>query len=205
MPNWRSRRSLSVAALLVADERDRAAVELADARRRSRRRRPGRGRRAARPSRRGSARRSRACTAGRGAAPARRTPRSRPRWRRLARDRVELAREPLLLAARRPCGAGAAGLAACSSRSRSPRSASPGKEPEEPRQVRALLGSGDDGVDLAEAQVLLGAPEVVGELLLEISCTTRGPVNASSAPGSAIVTSPSDAKLAMRAAGRRVR
>src|SRR5262245_33209288 len=52
------------------------------------------------------------------------------------------------------------------SRSRSPRSASALKEPEEPREIRALLGSGNDRVDLAVAKVLLGATEVVGQLLL---------------------------------------
>ena len=39
-------------------------------------------------------------------------------------------------------------------------------------------------------------PKSSGSFSLMISCTTRGPVNASSAPGSAIVTSPSEAKLA---------
>ena len=48
-------------------------------------------------------------------------------------------------------------------------------------------------------------PKSSGSFSLMIDWTTRGPVNASSAPGSAIVTSPSEAKLAMHAAGRRVR
>ena len=159
-------RSFDVAALLVADERDRAAVELPE---------PGDDR----------------AVVGAAAVAVQLDPvvedpldvveRVRPLrvprelderpdlvlGRVRARDRVELLLEPLLLAARRRCGGGAAGSVSRPSRSRSPRSASPLKEPEEPRQVRALLGSGDDGVDLAEAEVLLGAAEVVGELLLD--------------------------------------
>ena len=54
--------------------------------------------------------------------------------------------------------AGSAARAGCARRHRL-------KEPQEPRQVRALLGSGDDGVDVAEAQVVLGEREVVGQLL----------------------------------------
>ena len=115
----------------------------------------------------------------------------------LAREPLELALEPLLLAARRACRAGAAGSRAGSAAPRSLRSASPGKEPEEPRQVRTLLGSGDDGVDVAEAEVLLGERRSRRAASRVVICwTTRGPVNAISAPGSAIVTSPSDAKLA---------
>src|SRR4051794_13782496 len=49
--------------------------------------------------------------------------------------------------------------------SRSRSSGSLGKEPEEPRQVGTLLGSGDNRVEVAEAEVLLGEAEVVGELL----------------------------------------
>src|SRR5215218_10718967 len=49
--------------------------------------------------------------------------------------------------------------------SRSRSSASPGKEPQEPRQIRPLLGSGNDGVEVAEAEVLLCEAEVVRELL----------------------------------------
>ena len=59
--------------------------------------------------------------------------------------------------------------------SRSRSSASPGKEAEEPRQVPALLGSRDDGVEVSEAKVLLREPEVVGQLLLRRLLHDPGP------------------------------
>src|ERR1700681_2799348 len=50
-------------------------------------------------------------------------------------------------------------------RSRSSCRASPAKELQESRQILALLGSGDDGVEMAEAKVVLGEPEAFGQLL----------------------------------------
>src|SRR5262249_59047340 len=52
-------------------------------------------------------------------------------------------------------------------RSRSRCSASPGKESQEPRQVRTVLRSGKDRVEMTESEGLLGAAEVVRELLLD--------------------------------------
>src|SRR5690242_5830908 len=52
-------------------------------------------------------------------------------------------------------------------RSRSRSSCSDGgiEDPQEPAEGRAQLGPRDDGIDLAEAEVLLGAAEVVRQLL----------------------------------------
>src|SRR5687768_12312220 len=51
------------------------------------------------------------------------------------------------------------------SRSRSSASLAIGEEPQQAREVGLQLGPGNDRVDVAEAQVRLGAAEVVRELL----------------------------------------
>jgi len=55
--------------------------------------------------------------------------------------------------------------------------------------VVALLAHAGHGIDVAEAKVLLGEAEIVRQLLARrLLHDARGPVNAISAPGSAIVT-----------------
>ena len=81
--------------------------------------------------------------------------------RQLARD-ADAADERQVLAASR--AARAAGAARPRARAAQPRAASV-EEREEPAQERAQVGAADDRVEVAEAAVRLGQAEVVGELL----------------------------------------
>ena len=168
---------LRVAALLVTDQGHRPAVQLADPVT-TRRRRPGRGRRGARTSRRGSARRSRACTAGPRAARARPGPdllvgrlasirsswrcrRSSSPERRAPRRSIEAAElaEPLR------------------SRISHLGRPSPLRRAGGDDQRRPQLGARDDRVDVPEARFDSARPKSSGSFSRVVCATTRGPAN----------------------------
>ena len=166
-PELPPRALLDVASLLLADRARPCGRRACRARSPSRRRRRARGRRAARTSRRAAARRSRACTGDADGGRARPSARSRRR------------------SAPRRCGRAGAGAAASSPESFAPPSSGTLRQPAEPlAQTELVLAGGhqpnnlrrrpsvgrisrrcDDRVEMAEAEVLLGEPEVVGELL----------------------------------------
>ena len=209
MPKFRCVRSLMSRPFWLPTSATVRPSKRADARPRAPCRRRGRGRRAARTSPRGAARRSRACTAG-------------LRWRASSTERqisssvgsaampVELALQPLELAreARAAQERQAAELAQLVAQPSSAR-ASRRHCANEPQQLRAGTGRSSGRGTIASTwpkrRFDSARPKSSGSFSRVVCWTTRGPVNDSSAPGSATSTSPRLAKLASTPAGRRMR
>ena len=197
-----------VPTLLVADDHDGATVEASRGRRRS----PGRprapGRRGARRSRRRSARRSRACKACPDAARARRRARRRPRSApRSSRSSCRLRRD-ISPETPTPRRSGRSRSFARRSFSRSCSTWLAGDSLiRRPLQLFANIASSRPTYGRSSARGTIAStwpkrafdsasPKSSGSFSRVVCWTTRGPVNASSAPGSATMTSPRLAKLA---------
>ena len=84
---------------------------------------------------------------------------------RLAREPLELPAKALLLAGDARRRAAAAGSRACRAAPAAGARRHRAKSRRSRARYGALLGSGDDGVEVAEAEVVLGEAEVVGQLL----------------------------------------